>query len=220
MQDMKTLIATLIAAAALVGTQASADYDKVYTLSKMVSPFSIDVPPDEGALNVLVNVDATRELSSFSVPFCAGLTLDFQGDYVLTSESWITAPSEGITNITTSARGVEALWKERFSVEGGGSNTLCTTGRSVDGPHGLLLLFGADAGSTVSLDGTEVVYKGAVGGLQHLKQNEVGIVWGEKDIKLVGKIDAEPGPTPPVPEPTTGTLSLLALAGLCIRRRK
>ena len=217
---MKTLIATLIAAAALVGTQASADYGEVYTLSELEDGDHIDVDPAEGALNVLVNVDATRELSSITVSECAGLTLDFQGDYVLTCKSIMDAPHERIVNITTSAPDVEALWKERFSVEGGGSNTLCTAGLSVVGPPGPLRLFGAKAGSTVSLDGTEVVYKGAVDGLELLKQNEVGIVWGEKDIKLVGKIDAEPGPTPPVPEPTTGTLSLLALAGLCIRRRK
>ena len=215
---MKTLIATLIAAAALVGTQASADY--VYTLSELEDGDHIDVRPDEGPRNVLVHVDADRELVGISVPQCWLLLLDFQGDYVLTSEFGIDAPHEGITDIWTSARGVEALWKECFSVEGGGSKTLCTAGESVDKNHGPLLLFGADAGSTVFLDGTEVVYKGAVDGLELLKQNEVGIVWGEKDIKLVGKIAAEPGPTPPVPEPTTGSLSLLALAGLCIRRRK
>lgn len=211
---MKTLIATLIAAAALVGTQASADYDKVYTLSELVAPCDIIVSPLEGALNVLVNVDAARELSDFAVPFCAGLTLDFQGDYVLTCEDCINLPFEGITNITTSAPDVEALWKERFSVEEGGSYTLCTAGERVDGLHGTLQLFGAEAGSTVSLDGTEVVYKGAVDGLQLLKQNEVGIVLGEKEITLVGKV------VKGVPEPTTGTLSLLALAGLCARRRK
>lgn len=217
---MKTLIATLIAAAALVGTQASADYDKVYTLSELEDGDYINVPPYEGALIVEVNVDATRELVDISVPQCAVLTLDFQGDYVLTSEFGIDAPHEGITNITTTVPDVVALWKNQFSVDGGGSITLCTAGLSVDKNHGLLLLFSAYAGLTVSLDGTEVVYKGAVDGLELLQQNEVGIVWGEKDIKLVGKIDAEPGPTPPVPEPTTGTLSLLALAGLCIRRRK
>lgn len=217
---MKTLIATLIAAAALVGTQASADYVKVYTLSELEDGDHIDVAPDEGALIVEVNVDAARELESITVLQCAVLTLDFQGDYVLTSELYIDAPHEGITDITTSAPDVEALWKERFSVEGGGSITLCTAGEHVDGHHGPLQLFGWKAGSTVFLDGTEVVYKGAVDGLEILQQNEVGIVWGEKDIKLVGKIAAEPGPTPPVPEPTTGTLSLLALAGLCIRRRK
>ena len=216
---MKTLIATLIAAAALVGTQASADSVKVYTLSEMVSP-RINVDPDEGALNVVVHVDATRELSSITVPACASLTLDFQGDYVLTSKTFIEPPHEGTTNIWTSARDVEALWKERFSVEGGGSTTLCTAGQLVLGSLGPLVFFGAKAGSTVFLDGTEVVYKGAVDGLELLKQNEVGIVWGGKDIKLVGKIGAEPGPTPPVPEPATGSLSLLALAGLCARRRR
>ena len=215
MQDMKTLIATLIAAAALVGTQASADYVKVYTLSELEDGDHID-----GAPIVEVNVDAARELESITVFQCEALYLDFQGDYVLTSELYIDAPHEGITEITTSAPDVEALWKNQFSVDGGGSITLCTAGMSVDKHHGPLLLFGWKAGSTVFLDGTEVVYKGAVDGLELLKQNEVGIVWGEKDIKLVGKIGAEPGPTPPVPEPTTGTLSLLALAGLCARRRR
>lgn len=215
---MKTLIATLIAAAALVGTQASAISE--YTLSQMEDGDHIGVRPDEGPLIVEVNVDAARELESIIVPQCEALYLDFQGDYVLTSEFDIVAPHEGITEITTTAPDVEALWKNQFSVDGGGSITLCTAGMEVDKHHGPLLLFGWKAGSTVFLDGTKVVYKGAVDGLELLQQNEVGIVWGKNDIKLVGKIAAEPGPTPPVPEPTTGSLSLLALAGLCIRRRK
>lgn len=88
---MKTLIATLIAAAALVGTQASADSVKVYTLSEMDHP-RINVDSDEGALNVVVHVDAARELTTVSVPACTSLTLDFQGDYVLTSKTFIEPP--------------------------------------------------------------------------------------------------------------------------------
>lgn len=214
---MKTSFLTaLFAAAAIVGSQASADYDKVYTLSEMVSS-SIGVHPDEGKLKVLVNVDAPRDLESITVPECAGLTLDFQGDYVLTCESFIDAPHDGITNIKTTAPDVEALWKERFSVEGGGSNTLCTAER-VGTEYGTLQLFDAEEGSTVSLDGTKVVYRGAVNSLEILQQNEVGIVWNENSIQLVGKIDAVP--TPPVPEPTTGTLGLLSLAALAARRRR
>ncbi len=55
---------------------------------------------------------------------------------------------------------------------------------------------------------------GVVADLSALDMNQVGIVWGNKDMLLVGKV------VKGVPEPTTGTLSLLALAGLCIRRRK
>ena len=43
-----------------------------------------------------------------------------------------------------------------------------------------------------------------------------GIKYVGEDLAMLTKVAT----TPSVPEPTTGTLSLLALAGLCIRRRK
>ena len=43
-----------------------------------------------------------------------------------------------------------------------------------------------------------------------------GIKYVGDDLAMLTKVAT----TPSVPEPTTGTLSLLALAGLCIRRRK
>lgn len=43
-----------------------------------------------------------------------------------------------------------------------------------------------------------------------------GIKYVDDDLAMLTKVAT----TPPVPEPATGALSLLALAGLCIRRRK
>lgn len=50
--------------------------------------------------------------------------------------------------------------------------------------------------------------------------NEIGNLQGADAGTQISSLIVSTVTTPPVPEPTTGTLSLLALAGLCARRRK
>ena len=79
-----------------------------------------------------------------------------------------------------------------------------------------LTLNGAKAGETVELGGVQFTYVGPKAADYVFQTGEIGFTGyydGSHNLSLVanGK---------PTPEPTTGTLSLLALAGLCIRRRK
>ena len=79
-----------------------------------------------------------------------------------------------------------------------------------------LTLNGAVAGGTVVLDGVQFTYVGPKASGYTFQEGEIGFTGyenGSHALKLVanGK---------PTPEPTTGTLSLLALAGLCARRRR
>ena len=79
-----------------------------------------------------------------------------------------------------------------------------------------LKLNGAGYGETVSMGGVEFTYVGPKDSDYAFKAGEIGFTGyyeGSHNLSLVanGK---------PTPEPTTGTLSLLALAGLCARRRR
>ena len=79
-----------------------------------------------------------------------------------------------------------------------------------------LTLNGAVAGETVVLNGVEFTYVGPKADDYVFQTGEIGFTGyedGSHNLSLVanGK---------PTPEPTTGTLSLLALAGLCARRRR
>ena len=79
-----------------------------------------------------------------------------------------------------------------------------------------LTLNGAVAGETVNMNGVQFTYVGPQGSDYAFKEGEIGFIGyaqGSHNLSLVanGK---------PTPEPTTGSLSLLALAGLCARRRR
>ena len=79
-----------------------------------------------------------------------------------------------------------------------------------------LKLNGVESGNPVELGGVQFTYVGPQSSDYTFQEGEIGFTGyenGSHNLSLVanGK---------PTPEPTTGTLSLLALAGLCIRRRK
>ena len=83
-------------------------------------------------------------------------------------------------------------------------------------PTATLKLNGAVAGETVVLDGVSFTYVGPQSSDYTFKEGEIGFTGyenGSHNLSLVanGK---------PTPEPATGSLSLLALAGLCARRRR
>ncbi len=63
--------------------------------------------------------------------------------------------------------------------------------------------------------GNTLVNAGVIDNLENLKVGQAALLWQNGTVSLVAMEGAAP-----IPEPTTGTLSLLALAGLCIRRRK
>ena len=80
-----------------------------------------------------------------------------------------------------------------------------------------LKLNGKGYNETVVLDGVSFTYVGPKESDYVFQTGEIGFTGyygGSHALKLVV------GNATPTPEPTTGTLSLLALAGLCIRRRK
>ena len=79
-----------------------------------------------------------------------------------------------------------------------------------------LTLNGVVAGETVNMNGVQFTYVGPQSSDYAFKEGEIGFTGyyqGSHALNLVanGK---------PTPEPTTGSLSLLALAGLCARRRR
>ena len=79
-----------------------------------------------------------------------------------------------------------------------------------------LTLNGAGYGETVSMGGVEFTYVGPKDSDYAFKAGEIGFT-GYEERSHALKLVANGKPTP---EPTTGTLSLLALAGLCARRRR
>ena len=195
-------------AAALLGGQVFA---KSYSVKDDWSDGkTVDIYDTEAT----VLVDAQKTLTYIDACGSQSLTLDYKGDFVLTTSSYIDTPDRGVLNITTTVDSVASAWEETFSVDGGGSITLCSGYQS--GGRGPVQFLGVDVNNTVQLGGSEVLFKGVVASKDALQTNEVGLVWGTYDMTLVGKV----GSPTPVPEPTTGTLSLLALAGLCARRRR
>ena len=80
-----------------------------------------------------------------------------------------------------------------------------------------LKLNGVGYGETVVLDGVSFTYVGPQSSDYTFKAGEIGFTGYEN---CSHNLSLAHGGGLPTPEPTTGTLSLLALAGLCIRRRK
>ena len=77
-------------------------------------------------------------------------------------------------------------------------------------------LNGVEPGKPVEMNGVQFTYVGPQADDYTFKAGEIGFT-GYYLCSHALKLVANGKPTP---EPTTGTLSLLALAGLCIRRRK
>lgn len=202
----QTLFLTALAAALLGGQVFATTYSVRDNWSDGQNVLIMDT-------EATIRVDAQKTLVAI-VAQAESLTLDYQGEFVLTASYAIDTPGKGVLNITSTVDAVKTKWENAFSVEGGGSITLCHTERSIGDQYDTVQFFGTAADSAVQLGNSEVLYKGVVNALSDLAMNQVGVVWGEKEITLVGKVQKS------VPEPTTGSLSLLALAGLCARRRR
>ena len=65
-------------------------------------------------------------------------------------------------------------------------------------------------------------YVGQISDASTLSEGQYGILWSDGDADSVSFVvkGITPSETPNIPEPATATLSLLALAGLCARRRR
>ena len=202
-----TLFLTMMAAA-LLGGQVFA---KTYSVH--------DDWSDEGLVSIsgmeatTIRVDAQKTFRAIAAN-PPSLTLDYQGEFVLNASIYINMPGDGVLNITSTLDAMKTMWENAFSVEGGGSITLCSS-KTIQETNRSVQFFSTDANNTVQLGESEVKFMGIVDALSDLAMNQVGVVWGDRDMLLVGKIGSSP-----VPEPTTGSLSLLALAGLCARRRR
>lgn len=79
-----------------------------------------------------------------------------------------------------------------------------------------LKLDGAVAGQTVNMNGVSFTYVGPKASDYTFKAGEIGFTGYEHGSYALNLVVGGS----PTPEPTTGTLSLLALAGLCARRRR
>ena len=79
----------------------------------------------------------------------------------------------------------------------------------------VLKLNGEGYGETVSMGGVEFTYVGPKDSDYAFKAGEIGFTGYENGSHALNLVVGGS-----VPEPTTGTLSLLALAGLCARRRR
>ncbi len=198
-------------AAALMGGQVFAE-PTVYKVSDYSEGSIISIGNNDAKLDV----DAQKTLARVVAPSVSQcLTLDYQGEFVLKASGQISMPLKGmgVLNITSTVDTVKTSWEDAFSEDGGGSITLSSG--NIYSSHGSVQFFGQDKDNTVKLGNSEVKFMGVVDALSALDMNQVGVVWGSNDITLVGKIGSSP-----TPEPTTGSLSLLALAGLCARRRR
>ncbi len=205
---MKHNLFLTMLAAALLGGQVFAE--TVYKVSDYYEGDRLDVPEQEAT----VIVDAQITLAIFRAGGSQCLTLDFRGDFVLTTMHTLDTPDSGVLNITSTVDAVITKWEDTFSVEGGGSITLCHSGIEIDSDYGSFQLFGQEAGSTVQLGNTDVKFVGLVDAFSALDMNQVGVVCNYDNICLVGKVQKS------VPEPTTGSLGLFALVGLCMRKRR
>lgn len=84
-------------------------------------------------------------------------------------------------------------------------------------PAGTTLKFnGAGYGETVVLDGVSFTYVGPQSSDYVFQPGEIGFTGYYEHSHALNLVANAPA----VPEPTTGSLSLLALAGLCARRRR
>ena len=169
--------------------------------------------------NVII-VDSSDSLSSISADKCDA-TFIFEGSNQLVCSGDCYFRNGSNLNLTATASAAEH-WIDAFSQEGGGDITLAPNFNQLY--PGEILIQGLAKGSQITLVGTTkkttLTYVGRFN-TDVTTINPGEIAWkndyNTSSLHLLAQLNGSPVP---VPEPTTGTLSLLALAGLCMRRRK
>lgn len=162
----------------------------------------------------------------------ASLTLVYEGDHILNvkDDVLLNVASGGTTrNITTTASAAQN-WIDALTAADAAQVTLISAGNMIvvqnTNPYAIQLE-GASVGDTITLMGTTDTLTAVYGGYKGFSSSpltglEDGKVYikltdGLKNLTLVGKGLTK---SPLAPEPATATLSLLALAGLAVRRRR
>ena len=165
-------------------------------------------------------VDSIDSLASISAERCE-CTFIFEGSNQLVCSGNCNFKYGSNLNLTATASAAEH-WIDVFSQEGGGDITLAPKSNQYE--PGEILIQGLAKGSQITLVGTTKKTTLTYVGRFNTDVKKIGageIAWkndyNTSSLHLVAMLDSAPLP---VPEPTTGSLSLLALAALAARRRR
>ncbi|MCQ2364827.1 MAG: hypothetical protein MJ051_04675 [Akkermansia sp.] len=218
----KTLFA--VAALALCGTAFAET--KTYDASDYVGEdFGYGVY-GEGS-DIVFNVDQTVTLTSWQAYKAASATLSFVAENTLSvsntldMEVWQGSGSLAITGDSDA----KIHWATALTSADITSVTLASGGTGAFyAPPSNTSFEGLTESGSITLGTATVDYMGyfsesdMAGAMSHITgDNQIALVAisGTKQLALVGKISGAA-----TPEPATATLSLMALAGLCARRRR
>ena len=229
----KTLFA--MAALALCGTAVAGTYN----VSGYEGSGFYAFEPYEYGEAVVLNVDQTVDVSTFDVAEVGSLTLNFNGASEILASALLNMDLTSSAPLSiTGDPDAHNYWVSALTSATGElkSVTLASTTGEFESFGYAPIFEGAsvedfgDEPVSVTLGGTAVDYVGyfvipsSMSGLLDslIGDNEIALVSygdqsdGSGQLALVGKITGSPA----TPEPATATLSLMALAGLCARRRR
>ena len=215
----KTLFA--VAALALCGTAVAATYntnDPSLNLSRFATPMNEAVTLNVNKTVTFGEMNVNTFSSAFALNFVGSNTFSITG-----KAAFMCLGSKSITGDSTAA----TSWESKLLQDAG--DAVAITLISYTGSRDFNFVsnptfMNASSWESITLGNTQLTYRGYWGGIDlasskaMLQDDQIALVnvreGGEAGLYLVGKVAA------PVPEPATATLSLMALAGLCARRRR